>query len=126
MDTTSLELDCPLTDAEVQERTKRMLEALDEADQIERVLAAAKEDAKFELKVRNEIVRKMRRVISERSERRQVTCTVVPDWNHYQMRIVRDDTGEVVKVRPMSDEERQTELPSIATAKRRRSTSLDA
>ena len=123
MDTVTLDLDCPLTDAEVSERTQRMLTALNEADQIEQVLNAAKDEAKFELKVRASVVKKMREVIAHRSETRAVTCSLVPDWNSYQMRIVRDDTGDLVKTRPMSDEERQTELPSIGTSKRRRSSS---
>lgn len=44
-------------------------------------------------------------------ELRDVECEVISDFKSGQISVVRLDTGEEVEVRPMTEEERQRDLP---------------
>jgi hypothetical protein len=46
-------------------------------------------------------------------ELREVVCTWLADYASGTIACVRDDTGEVVETRPLTDAERQTALPNI-------------
>lgn len=46
--------------------------------------------------------------VSMGTEEREVECVERPDYNAFLVRLVRKDTGEVVRTRPMTAAERQT------------------
>lgn len=51
--------------------------------------------------------RRLRRIVLERREKREVSCTWYADWASKSMLLRRDDTGEVVEARTMTADEVQ-------------------
>ena len=50
-------------------------------------------------------------VVSAREDLRDVACEVTHDYDAWQVRVVRTDTGELLSARAMTDDERQLGLP---------------
>lgn len=108
---TELELPCTLTDEEVQSRGRMLGETIWAIDDTQAARTAAMKEFKERLVGLNEQQRKLARVIRNRVENRMVQCAV---QFHAPLegvkRIVRMDTGEVVREEPMTDSEKQLNL----------------
>lgn len=94
-----------------------------------RDLAAAKEDAGATkrgladgIKRREETIARLAQHVHEKAEPREVDCHEELDLGSAIARVYRDDTGELVDSRPMTEaeirSERQAELPNISPDRR--------
>lgn len=100
-----------LTTTELIERGEALARAhqavrVEKADQ-----KAAKERMKDTLDDLEGEVGRLARIVRDKAEDRAVTCTRVYDFAAGQVQVVREDTGEVVATRAMSEDERQIALP---------------
>ena len=90
--------------------------AKEKADATKRALAD-------DLKSREARVMTLGRTVHDRSEPREVDCHEIHDVATSTVRVYRDDTGEFVDSRPMTELEirdaRQAELPNISPGRRR-------
>jgi hypothetical protein len=106
-----LELYCNLTDDEVQSRGLMLVEAITERDQVDAARREAGKRFKDKLVGLDERQRKLGRVIRERAEHRMVQCMVLFHMPvEATKRIVRLDTGEVVREEPMTQGECQLNM----------------
>lgn len=105
------ELECSLGESELNERGQRMSSAMLKYDEVEAAKKEAVKDFSEEMKALRGQMRELSRVIRRKSELRMVTCGVqfhVPEVG--MKRMVRLDTGEIVRDEVMSVEERQNNL----------------
>jgi hypothetical protein len=106
-----LALYCTLTDEEVQSRGLMLGETISAIDDTNGARTAAMKEFKDRLTGFVELQRKLARIIRERSEERMVTCWVIYHAPAEGMkRIVRSDTGEVVREEEMTSSEKQLNL----------------
>jgi hypothetical protein len=101
------ELYCALTQPEFNVRAVEFAKLDDELDSLQVAKKAAGEDFKDRIggvKARRAV---LRRVVTERREKREVPCTWHADWASKSMLLRRDDTGEVVEARTMTGAEVQ-------------------
>lgn len=54
---------------------------------------------------------RLARIVRDKAEPRPVECRVVFDYAGNAVQVVREDTGEVIEARAMTDRERQIGLP---------------
>jgi hypothetical protein len=104
-------LPCPLTDDEKIARSLMLAEALDRRNQLD--LERKDTMAEFkdrEAKLDSEIGR-LGTIVRGGKELRQVECEDQHNYKNGTADRVRLDTGEVVQTRPLTEEERQQELP---------------
>jgi DNA-directed RNA polymerase sigma subunit (sigma70/sigma32) len=52
--------------------------------------------------------------VNSHEERRAVECVERPDYQRWVIELYRNDTGEMVEMRPMTAGERQVTLPGVA------------
>ncbi len=105
------ELPCMLTDDELQSRGRMLCETIWQIDDTEAARTEAMKGFKQRLTGLNETQRKLAKVIRDRIETRMVRCVVryhVPAEG--AKRVMRTDTGEVVREEPMTDAEKQLNL----------------
>lgn len=106
-----LELPCMLTDEEVQSRGRMLGETIWSIDETNTARTEAMKKFKERLVGLNEQQRKLARIIRNRVEPRMVHCAVRFHMPCEGMkRIVRMDTGEVVREEQMTDSEKQLNL----------------
>jgi hypothetical protein len=106
-----LELYCNLTDDEVQSRGLMLVEAITERDQVDAARREAAKQYRDKLVGLDERQRKLGRVIRERAESRMVQCVVQFHTPvEATKRIVRLDTGEVVREEAMTQGECQLNM----------------
>lgn len=107
----SEELRCELSDAEVQQRGQDAARLLMQIDQLDEEKRAAAADYKEQIKAKETELRKLGREIRERAEHRDVPCVTRPNAAAGVMETIRLDTGELVRSRPLTHEERQARFP---------------
>jgi hypothetical protein len=106
-----LQLFCTLTDAEVQQRGLMLGETVSAIDATNTARTEAMKKFKESLVGLTEQQRKLAHIIRERAEERMVSCAV-----QYHMpsegtkRVIRLDTGEVVREEEMTNSEKQLNL----------------
>jgi hypothetical protein len=106
-----LQLFCALTDEEVQSRGLMLGETVSAIDQTQAARTSAMKDFKERIVGLNERQRDLARVIRERSEERMVSCAVRFHTPCEGMkRIIRMDTGEMVREESMTSSEKQLNL----------------
>jgi hypothetical protein len=106
-----------LTDDELKQKGDILVCRIQERDDVEQARKAAADGFKEHLKEIGGDISSLARQVRTRQEERVVTCMWERDDSRYAMILVRQDTGELVETRPMTDEERQRELfPAAATA----------
>jgi len=106
-----LELPCTLTDEEVQSRGRMLGETIWAIDNTNAARTAAMKGFKERLVGLNEQQRKLAKIIGNRVETRMVRCVSLFHVPCEGMkRVVRMDTGEVVREEPMTDSEKQLNL----------------
>jgi hypothetical protein len=105
------ELECTLNEAELNERGQRMSSAMLKYDEVEAAKKEAVKDYSEEMKALRGQMRELPRVIRRRSEIRTVTCGVQFHMPEVGMkRVIRLDTGEIVRDEVMTVDERQNNL----------------
>lgn len=72
---------------------------------------AVKEEMKQRLEDLEGEVGKLARIVRDKAEDRDVECRIVHDYLANAVQVVREDTGEVIEARAMTDRERQIGLP---------------
>ncbi len=110
-ETTMVELVCQLTETEIQDR------AYDAGQTDQQIMAketdfeVVRKEHKGEVEALMNRRRDLLREIRERQTRRDVECVVERIYSpEFVVRMTRTDTGEVVRERPMTMEERQGQL----------------
>lgn len=100
-------LQCVLTQPEFNVRATEYAQADQELDRLEVERKSVNDDFKDRIGGVNAKRAKLRRVVIDRREPRDVECTWHADWASKSMLLRRDDTGEVVEARTMTAEEVQ-------------------
>lgn len=105
-------LRCELVDDEVQDRAGQAARAWSEAEQNETELKGLAEEMRGGIKSLRARCGELLRAVRERAEYRLVACEEVPNLGGIDphVDIVRVDTGEVIRKRPLTPEERQLRL----------------
>lgn len=104
------ELAVNLSQEEVSERACRLAEIegeLEQHDEEARKVRTELKKKRTELEVER---RRLALAVRTRSEMRLVDVTISAIWSQGVAEIARNDTGEVIGTRPLTDEDRQTDL----------------
>lgn len=101
---------CALDDDELRQRgadAARIVSQLDQLDEQRRLAASDFRDRMKELRSK---LREISAAVRERQEERMVACETEPNYAAGLMVTVRLDSGEVIRSRPLTSEERQGHL----------------
>lgn len=122
-------LPCDLSSYELRERATKMANVVNEIEQLELKKKVATDTAKREIDALVVSVSQLARQVRTGKEDREVEVEEVHDEIRFAVETFRTDTGEVVRSRPMTDEEKkhalQVALPGLGKTKRRRKTDAD-
>ena len=111
LDTHTETLLTPLTDAEWTQRANALARACQDIGSLEAKHADMKAQMKADL-TRLEAERdRLALIVNRKAENREVAVTAYADYTRAEVSYVREDSGEIVRTRPMDDKERQTPLP---------------
>lgn len=102
---------CKLTQDEVKRAGKNLAEALQRKRELESRLESVKQQIKGEITSAEGDAQKFEQLVATESEGRMVPVDLRFDFKRSVKETIRTDTGEVVKSEPITDEERQRELP---------------
>ena len=105
-----MQLKCILTDEELLECGQRMADANTMLGRLEREMESVKATYKAEVAEQEAIVQKNGSLIGLKFEHRDVSVGVVSDYGAETVTVIRNDTGEVVETRRMTEQE-LSELP---------------
>ena len=109
--TEMLELVCVLTEEEIQARAFDASMLDHQIQSKELAFDVARKEHKAEVEEFSNKRRNLLREIRERQTRRDVECVVERVYHpDFVVRCTRTDTGEIVNERPMTSEERQSQL----------------
>lgn len=104
-------LPCKLTEAELKDFGRKLAVKCEDIAAEE----SRQKDQKSEMKARLDGMESERAqlaiVVRRQEEQRDVECTETFDYELGKVTIVRTDTGDEIRVRPMTTEERQQVLP---------------
>jgi hypothetical protein len=105
-----LPLECKLTEAEVRDSSKRLAEALNQRDAAKAKKSAFLTQISADTKALEASVSKFQSMVSSEKEYRTVECEARYFFgrNGGEKEIHRKDTGELVKIEAVSEQERQT------------------
>lgn len=106
----TLTLECQLTDGEKINYSKELSDALIKIRGLENTLKSFQVQAKAEITCAEEQVSIYTQKISTGKEFREIKCSILYSFENLLKTIVRADTGEIVKVQPMTTDEAQEEL----------------
>jgi hypothetical protein len=104
-------LKCVLTEQEFKQYSSTLARTYSEIQELEEARKSVASDFKGKIDGSTAEATRLARIIQNGYEFRYVECDVVYMLITKTVGIVRNDTGEVVSTRPMTDEERQTVLP---------------
>ena len=104
-------LPCRLTDDELLDRGHRLAAMTQQISETEDRQQAEKKRMKAHLDGLYDAQAQVATVVSAREDLRDVACEVTHDYDAWQVRVVRTDTGELLSARAMTDDERQLGLP---------------
>lgn len=99
-----------LTEDELLDRGRRLAECHSRIDDADAALNEAKADHKAAVTPIMTEIDTLAATIRRGTEDRSVTCDLVINEPMTRVETVRRDTGEIVRVRPLTEEERQREL----------------
>jgi hypothetical protein len=103
-------LRCELSEAELAQRSQDSARLVQQIDQLHEQKRAASADFREQIKAKQGELRDLAREIRERSADRDVLCESRRDVRHGVMETFRLDTGELIRSRPLTPEERQGRL----------------
>jgi hypothetical protein len=118
IETKTESLPCDLTDGELLSRGQQVAELAAKKAEIEDLLADQKQTAKVDLGIIETLAASVLREIRTRKQYRDVPCMMRENFDDPTLPMietVRLDTGEIVRTRPMTYDERQGKLVGIAT-----------
>lgn len=105
-----LTLRCKITQAEIQQSGEQLAETVEALEALQDAKSNASkaydEEIKAKRRTRDALALDVRTGTAERC----VECYEQPRWSELLVNVVRDDTGEVVRTRSMTDDERQLVL----------------
>lgn len=99
-----------LTDAEIKVYAGEIAEALTELGRINQRRKNANAAFKAEAEEQQTVIDEKREALVTGQEDRTVTCTRTIDTARLWITVTRDDTGETVEDRPLTEAEKQTEI----------------
>ncbi len=102
---------CKLTADEVKRAAKSLAESLQRKREMESRLESVKQQIKGEITSAEGDAQKFEQLVATESEGRMVPVDLRFDFRRSVKETIRTDTGEIVKSEPITDEERQRELP---------------
>lgn len=103
-------LPCKLLPEEIQAKAQIAARRMAERDELEDQLTTVKSEFKSKIEAIDADVRETMRHVREGAVDRSVQVEQVMDWKASNVTTVRLDTGEIVRQRAMTPEERQTRL----------------
>lgn len=106
-------LPCPLTDEEWSERSEHCARLIAERDTYAEEAKREAKAVKEELAGMDAQIRGLSREIRDRRTWRDVQVRVEPDYEAGVMETTRCDTGEVIRTRPLTLDEKQQKLPTM-------------
>ncbi len=109
----TMKLRCDLTEDELGHRRENLLGELDEIDKVTDDKKEAAKKFADKIKAGTNRAVKLRTVLRQGYELREVAITEKREKKSKEMLVVRDDTGEVVTRRPLTMAELQTTLVGI-------------
>jgi hypothetical protein len=111
MKTISMDLVCVLNTEELNERAQQMSSASIRYDEVEETKRNTTKELTDELKTLRGTMRRLSDTIRRKQETRPVECFVKFHTPEVGLkRVIRKDTGEIVRDEPMSMDERQNNL----------------
>lgn len=108
------QVQCVMTDAERIAKGELLARMAFELGDLEEAKAAATRDFGNRIKNLKTEQGKVADDVRSGTEMRDVECVEKPDWKEYLVTIVRCDTGEVVRRRPMTPAERQLKFDAFS------------
>lgn len=104
-------LECDLTDDELQVKHGELLRVLTEVETAEAEFSDVKAEWKGRLGELDSSRKRLQKELQRKKETRPVECREVHDDRRGQVTIIRCDTETQIESRPMTVEERQGDLP---------------
>lgn len=101
------ELPCPLTPEERQQAGKDLADVIDEINAVENELAGHKAHAKSQITELEDRKRELKHMIQTGQQERPVSTVWEMDKEKKEATLIRLDTGEAVRTRPMTMDELQ-------------------
>lgn len=102
---------CKLTDAELVDRGAQLADAYAKADALEAERKNTNDGFKAKIELVEQQVRDLAGTLRSKQETREVELLEEFDYRTFTVRVKRADTGEMVRERAMTKNERQEELP---------------
>ncbi len=99
-----------LTDEEIRDAGESLAKLTDDIDEKEAAKKAVTSQFKAELDGMTADARKQASLVRNKYEYRLVDCSEAFDYDHSEVSTYRDDTGELLRKRTMTTEEKQAEL----------------
>lgn len=103
-----------LTEAEWAQRAEEMAKVYGQIEETDEKIATAKAAHKERRKVLDEQFTELARQVRTRKEERMVECEERANWDDGRMETWRLDTGEMLRARDMTPQERQRTLDVVA------------
>lgn len=110
-------LPCELTPDELKQYSELMADSWSAKLRAEEQLKSVSTTIKSEIQVAEGKINKCAELVNSKREWRNVECSVEWDFKKKIKKIVRVDTGELVKTHPISDQEMQEDLGVTANDK---------
>lgn len=104
-------LKCELTEAEKAELASKMAEHQADLEHLEDEKKAVTKDFASRIELVQGTIRRESGTYRQGWEMRDVECVEITDKRAGTLTVVRQDTGEIVKIRPLTQEERELKLP---------------
>lgn len=108
------QVQCVMTDAERIAKGEQLARMAFEMGDLEEAKAAAGRDFTNRIKCLKTEQGKLADEVRSGAELRDVECAEKPDWKQHIVTIVRCDTGEIVRTRPMTPSERQLRFDALS------------
>jgi hypothetical protein len=102
---------CVLTDKELQEKGAELADAIDEGKRVEAEFAEVKQQFKGKIDGAAGRATGLASTIRAKAEYRSVKCARIFMFDEGVVREMRQDTGEIIAERTMTDTDRQQYLP---------------
>lgn len=103
-------LPCKLTQEDVLSKSRKLADLLEDNNQLERDLGAFKKQIKASMDKNSSEVAILTNQIQTNTEYRDVFVREEIAWDKGIVNMYRDDTGEKVRVRSITEQERQTRI----------------
>jgi len=107
---TTKRLPVKLSDDELLERGKQLVESMRKTAVAEAEREADNKKRKGDIALMEEVTSRLASIIRDGQEDREVECELRKDFEHSSVTTVRTDTGEIVDTRVMDNEERQEQM----------------